>query len=93
MKQIVFFIAIIWCASVIAQDKCLSRHLLCAVDTLLSLKGQLVSYSEKSEYAEIDVLNGWSCRDEYYEKTYLRSRQDFVNNFITDVKLYSLGTP
>lgn len=84
-------IAIVVSAMMSAQDRSISRHILCDIDSLLSIEGRIVSYSEKRMYAEVDELNGWACRDNYYEKAYLRKRQDFVDNFVADIKLYSLG--
>lgn len=65
--------------------------ILCSVDSLLNIEGAPISYTEKCKYAEIDELNGWVNREKYCEKAYLRTREDFIDDFLSNAKLQLLG--
>lgn len=94
MKHILVFIFVCNIFLVKAED-CISNFttdILCNVDSLLRIGGEPIPYADKCKYAENDELNGWKNRDSYYNKPYLRTRQDFIDEFISETTVRLLGT-
>ena len=94
MKHILVLIFIFNTVVIKAEDcvNIFTTDILCNVDSLLKIDGEPISYAEKCKYAENDELNGWKDRDSYYNKPYLRTRQDFIDEFISEATVRLLGT-
>lgn len=95
MKHILSIFILLICVTnqIYAQKKVnhYATSILCSVDSLLNIDGIPIPYVDKRKYAEIDELNGWAYREKYCERAYLRTRKDFVENFISDAQLRLLG--